>query len=406
MPELPSPDHLRRYADVLVNFALGDGAGIKRGDVVLVQAKEVAKPLYAEVCQAVWRAGGHVIDLYQPAGDAEHDLSRRFYELASDEQLDFFPATYLKGLIDQCDHAVHLLAEDDPRALEGVEPARIVRHQQSLAPMMAWQIAKESAGRFTWTVALYGTEAMAAEAHLPFDEYWEQIVSGCFLDDPDPAERWREVQRRMNTHKDMLNGLPIERLHVEGEDVDLWITLGDRRRWVGAPTRNVPSFEIFTSPDWRGTEGWVVFSEPLYCFGKLIRRARLEFDQGRVVAASAAENEDLLKALVATDGADRVGEFSLTDQRLSRITRFMACTLFDENVGGRYGNTHLALGQSLPQECYDGDPAAATPEELRRLGFNESAVHTDIVSTSDRTVTATLAGGSTRVIYADGQFAD
>jgi aminopeptidase len=271
---------------------------------------------------------------------------------------------------------------------------------------MAWQIEKESRGRWTWTVALYGTQAMADEAGMSIDSYWEQIVSACFLDDPDPKERWREVQRQMNAHLEVLNGLPIDRLHVEGEDADLWITLGERRRWVGAPTRNIPSFEIFTSPDWRGTEGWITFSEPLYVFGKLIRRARLEFREGRVTGATAAENEDLLKSIIATKGADRVGESSLTDRRLSRITRFMANTLFDQNVGGRYGNTHLAVGQSYPQECFDGDPSGVTADELRRLGFNESAVHTDIVSTTDRTVTATLAGGSRRVIYADGQFVD
>jgi aminopeptidase len=61
---IPAQDQLRKYADVLINFALADGAGIKRGDVVWVQAKEIAKPLYAEVCEAVWRAGGHVIDDY------------------------------------------------------------------------------------------------------------------------------------------------------------------------------------------------------------------------------------------------------------------------------------------------------------------------------------------------------
>jgi aminopeptidase len=81
----------------------------------------------------------------------------------------------------------------------------------------------------------------------------------------------------------------------------------------------------------------------------------------------------------------------------------MAETLYDENVGGPFGNTHLALGDAY-KDTYAGNPAELSNEDWERLGFNHSAIHTDIVSTSDRTVTATLSDGSERLIYADGQF--
>ena len=119
--------------------------------------------------------------------------------------------------------------------------------------------------------------------------------------------------------------------------------------------------------------------------------------------SSADQNEAVLKEMIATEGADRVGEFSLTDKRLSRITRFMAHTLYDENVGGPFGNTHIALGRSY-QDAYTGDPSGVAGEEWERLGFNNSSVHTDIVSTADRVVTARLRGGGERVIYRDGEF--
>ena len=173
--------------------------------------------------------------------------------------------------------------------------------------------------------------------------------------------------------------------------------------WNGGGGVNIPSFEIYTTPDWRGTNGWIRFSEPLYEYGSLITGIRLEFREGLVVEATAERNEELLRTLIATEGADRLGEFSLTDARLSPIDRFMANTLFDENAGGPFGNTHVALGQSY-KDVYDGDPSAVSDEEWARLGFNESAVHTDIVSTTDRTVTAVLGDGSERVIYASGRF--
>jgi aminopeptidase len=181
------------------------------------------------------------------------------------------------------------------------------------------------------------------------------------------------------------------------------IGVGEQRRWLGGRGRNIPSFEIFTSPDWRGTQGWIYCNQPLYRYGNLVKGIRLAFVDGRVVEASAEQNESVLREMIATEGADRLGEFSLTDRRLSRINRFMAHTLYDENVGGRYGNTHVAVGRSY-QDAYAGDPTQVSLERWSELGFNDSTVHTDVVSTTDRVVTATLRGGGERVIYRDGQF--
>jgi aminopeptidase len=403
MAYVPSPEILERYASVLIDFALGGGRGVQPGEVVRVVAPESAKPLYAALNRAVWRAGGHVIGSYQPDDDQAVNLSRDFYTLASPEQLEHFPALYTRGLIDEIDHQVTVIAPSDPRALDGVEPSRIMRRGEALRPLLDWRGEKENAGRFTWTLGMYGTPGMAAEAGMGVEEYWEQIVHACFLDDEDPVARWREIGQRLDDARQQLDALQIERLHIEGEDVDLWVSVGEQRRWLGGRGRNIPSFELFTSPDWRGTEGWIYCNQPLYRYGNLVKGIRLEFVDGRVTEASAEENEHVLKEMIATEGADRVGEFSLTDRRFSRITRFMAQTLYDENVGGSFGNTHIAVGRSY-QDAYAGDPALVSDEEWQRLGFNNSSVHTDIVSTTDRVVTATLPGGQQRVIYRDGQF--
>jgi aminopeptidase len=403
MTYLPAPEILERYADVFVNFALGGGEGVRPGEVVLVAASESAKPLYIEVTRAVLRAGCHAIGHYTPDDDAEYNMSRDFFEIASDEQIDFFPSLYRRGLVDDIDHMVALISDADMHALEGVPPAKIMRRGASMKPWMEWRTEKENAGKFTWTLGLYGTPAMAAEAGMSEAEYWEQIIKACFLDEPDPIKRWREVTSQVEDYKKRLNELDIDRVHVLGEDVDLKITLGESRQWAGGSGRNIPSFEIFTSPDWRGTEGWIYFNQPLYRYGNLVKGIRLEFRDGVVVDATAEAGEDLIKEMVATENADKVGEFSLTDSRFSRITRFMAETLFDENVGGPFGNTHIALGKSY-LDCFAGDPSTVDSAEAERLGFNDSSVHTDIVSTTDRTVTATLRDGSEVVIYSGGQF--
>ena len=153
----------------------------------------------------------------------------------------------------------------------------------------------------------------------------------------------------------------------------------------------------------RRTEGVITTTEPLYRYGNKATGIKLTFKAGKVVKIEAKTGRDWLAKMIAEEGANMVGEYSLTDSRVSRITKFMADTLFDENVGGKNGNSHFALGKSY-QDCYRGDPSKVSKAEWKKMGWNESPVHTDIVSTSNRTVTATLKSGKQVVIYKDGKF--
>ncbi len=400
---LPTQKILERYADVLVNFALNSGKGIKKGEVVHLVCYESAKPLFVELKRAILKAGGHIISDYRPDSGDRFTFDRDFFELAKPHQLKFFPRAYARGLVDEADHAVFIVSEADPHALQGIPPKRIMQRGLAWKPYMDWRRDKENAGKYTWTIGLYGTAAMAKEAGLSLQAYWGQIIKACFLDKRDPIAEWRRVYRRLETTRNKLNALPIETLHIVGPDADLVVHLGKKRQWMGGSGRNIPSFELFTSPDWRGTDGWIRFNQPLYRYGVLIEGVELWFKNGRVVKARARKNEEVLKEMIATKDADKIGEYSLTDRRFSRITKFMAETLYDENRGGPQGNTHLALGKSY-HDCYTGDPGTVSAEEWERLGFNDSSVHTDIISTAPRTVTATLTDGTKRVMYRNGRF--
>ncbi len=404
----PPKKILERYADVLVNFALGGGKGVQKGETVYLTVNEYAKPLYIELYKAIIKAGGNVIQNYipdesEPYSKANSSVSRLFYELSSDEQLKYFPSKYLKGLIDETDHSIYILSDTNKHILKGIDPKKIMMRGEAFKPYMDWRTEKENRGKFTWTLALYGTPAMAKEARMPLKKYWDEIIKACFLDKKDPIKEWKKVFAMVEKAQDKLNALPIEKMHVKGPDVDLWVHLGHKRKWMGGSGRNIPSFELFTSPYWPGTNGWIRFSEPLYRYGNLITGIELWFKDGKVVKAKAKKNEKILKEMIATKNADKAGEFSLTDKRFSRITKFMAETLFDENVGGPNGNTHIALGNAY-HDCLADDPSTLTPEDWEELGFNSSSVHTDIVSTTPRTVTAYLENGKEMVIYKDGKF--
>jgi aminopeptidase len=224
------------------------------------------------------------------------------------------------------------------------------------------------------------------------------------LDEDDPIAHWRRTEAEIKRIAAKLTRLKIEEVQVEGDDVDLRLRIGPDRRWLGGSGRNIPSFEVFTSPDWRSTEGWIRFNQPLYRYGTMVKGIELQFDKGRVIRATASENEALLLEMLATDeGASQVGEFSLTDKRLSRISKFMAQTLFDENIGGRYGNTHIAVGRAYV-DAYITGTRNVSQITFKNAGFNRSSIHTDMISTADRIVTATLPDGSKKVIYKSGQF--
>jgi aminopeptidase len=394
----PSKKILEKYADVLVNFALNSGKGVKKGEVVLLQIPESAKPILLELHRAVLKVGAHPIIQYIPDG-----MSRDFFNYANKEQISFFPAKYLKGRIEEIDHSIMIIADTDKHELEGIDPMMIMDKSRASKPYMDWRNEKESAGKFTWTLGLYGTKAGADEAGMTEEEYWQEIIKACYLNDKNPVETWQRINGEVKRIKAKLDSLKIEKVKIESKNTDLTIVLGKNRQWLAGSGCNIPSFEVFISPDCRYTEGYISFNQPLYRYGNLIKDIYLEFKNGKVVKATAKKGEKILKQMIANKGADMVGEFSLTDSRLSKITKFMAETLFDENMGGKYGNTHIALGNAY-KDSYPGEASKIKKSQWDKMGYNDSVVHTDIVSTENRVVTAWLSSGETKVIYKDGQF--
>jgi len=206
------------------------------------------------------------------------------------------------------------------------------------------------------------------------------------------------------TIKEWINSMDVNYYHVESEHIDLKIKPGKKRKWIGISGHNIPSFEIFLSPDWRGTKGVYFANQPSFRSGNYVEDLKLTFKRGSVVEINAKKGKEfVVKQLSMDKGACRVGEFSMTDKRFSRIDRFMANTLFDENYGGRYGNCHIAVGASY-SDTYDGNPAELTKEIKKDLGFNDSALHWDLVNTEKKTVTAYLNSGEKGVIYENGLF--
>jgi len=395
---VPNQEILRKYAQVLVNFALNSGVGVKPGEVVECAVPDIAKPLALELQNVILEAGAHPMLRLMPTG-----FNKDFFERASDEQLTFFPKKFLKSRVDLLDHHIGVIADVDPYELKDVDPAKLIKVRDAKKEYQDWLTDKEVAGKLTWTLGLWGVEAKAALVELSLEEYWEQIIKACYLDFDDPVKKWQELHAFQEAIKKELNAMSIEWVRIQGEDADLKLKLGADRIWQGGSGRNIPSFEFFTSPDWRGTDGWIRFNQPVYRYGQVMKDISLKFADGKLLHSEAKTGNDLLQQMFTSPNADKIGEFSLTDNRMSRITHVMAETLFDENIGGPFGNSHLAVGKAY-KDCYRGDSSKLSKKEWEERGYNDSAEHTDIVTTTNRTVTATLTTGEEVVIYRDGQF--
>ena len=399
---VPSQKIREKYADVMVNYALNGGKGIKKGDVVMLQGNEAAKPLFTEIYRMIIKKGGHVIPFYS-ISEPEYSLEKIYYQESSNHQDAFFPEKFYKGLIETIDHRLYIHAEEYSLLLKNSDPGKIMKRGESMKPWKQWCSDKENQGKYSWTICNYGTQGMADAAGLSLKEYWQQIIKACYLKDKDPVATWRQLQKNMHKIAQGLDDLNIRKIHMFGLDMDIHILLPEKAKWLSGSGCNIPSFEIFTSPDWRGTHGWIRFNQPLYRYGNKIEGIYLEFKKGKVVKVRASKNQKLLEEMIATKNANKLGEFSLTDSRYSKITKPMADTLYDENMGGKYGNTHVALGSSF-RDAYEGDSSTVTEQQWKEMGYNFSSVHTDIISTTDRTVVATLENGDKKVIYKKGKF--
>lgn len=214
----PSPEILKKYADILIKFALRSGRGCQPGDVVLLQVPECAKPILGPLQLAVLEAGGHPLIQYLPDG-----LSRQFYLHANDEQLIYNPTQRLLGTINDITHSVSIIAEDDKHELEGIDSKKMMARLQAMKRYREARQAKEGRGEFTWTLALYATPAMAEEVGMSLEEYRQQIIDACYLDYDDPIAEWQKVFVSLEETKAKLNALPMESLHITGPDADLTV---------------------------------------------------------------------------------------------------------------------------------------------------------------------------------------
>ena len=391
---------LDRYADVLLWAMKKARTGkFKKNDVVAIRYNTPSIKL-AEILNAkLLGIGMNPVLRTMPTPTME----RNHFELSNNRQLVFIPPGE-KELYKNLNGSIFLHAPESITHLKNIDPNKIGKIAVSRKIFRDILSKREEQGLFGWTLCIFPTKKLAQHAGLSMKEYTRQIINSCFLNKISPISQWEQIFKNAVSIKKWLNSLNVKFYHVESKNVDLKISPGEKRRWIGLSGHNIPSFEIFLSPDWRGTTGVYFADQPSYRSGNYVKNVRLEFNKGSAVKINAKKGEDFVKKQLSMDkGANKLGEFSLTDKRFSKINVFMANTLFDENYGGKYGNCHIAVGSSY-SDSYSGDLKSLSKNLKKRLGFNDSALHWDLVNTEKKRVSAHLTSGKIITIYENGRF--
>lgn len=351
---------LQKLAKVLVNYSLR----LKQGDKFIISGPDIAAPLIREVFREATRAGAHV-ETHITIDGLEEILLRE----GNDEQLSYVSDMY-KLDIEYFDARLVIWAQQNTRALSGVDPARLALQRGAYAPLFKRAIERMAKGEERWCGTLFPTHAHAQDAGMSLSDYEDFVYGVGLLDLDDPVTAWRRVYAEQQRIVEYLE--QHDAIHIVAPGTDIHYRVGGRK-WINcAGTENFPDGEVFSGPIENSVNGVVRFSYPAIYDGNEVADVQLTFHDGKVVESNATRGLDFLNAMLDTDaGARYVGEvaFGLN----YNIKSFSKDTLFDEKIGG---TMHMALGASLPESG----------------GVNESGLHWDMV--------CDLREGK---VYADGQ---
>lgn len=394
------PVDIENYAEVLF-WALNQtrATPLRNRDVVLIRydipGLALAEAMYTRLMDA------HLMPvplaMPTPYMEMERLLNSSYGQL-------LFQQPGLKELYTQAAGVINILAPEDLTHLQAVDPRTIAEARKADAPNRQVLARRKLSGSLAWTTCIYPTEALAQASGMSLEEYAYALQRACWLNMPDPLKEWKRLKREVGEICDWLDSLELKTLRVESEDINLKVPVGDNRRFVGVSGTNIPGYEIYFAPDARGVEGTYYADQPTLRYGHLVLGASLDFSDGIAARVEAGRGQVFLQNQMYSDsGARRLGEFSLTDKRFSRVDRFMAHTLLDENYGGEHGNCHIALGGSV-LESFTGPPEMLTPELEYSLGFNSSDMHWDLVNTQPKRVTGIRKTGDPVLLYENGTF--
>jgi aminopeptidase len=369
MATLSPEERLARYAELAVRV----GANVQNGQTVVVLTQIEHAPLARAITRAAYEAGAKYVDVEY----RDQHVRKAMIELGPDEALAYTPEwqkTLFRATADNV--LIQTAGDPEPELLADLDGERVGRAQmKEVTEIIREQMTARSVN---WTIAAFPSAGWATQVfgEPDVDKLWEAVAFCTRLDEPDPVAAWREHMARLEARASKLNELGLDALHYRGPGTDLTVGLLGNASWMSALFHtasgieyvpNMPTEEIFTTPDCRRAEGTVRSSRPLALLGDVIEGLELTIRDGKIVDVRADKGADVVKGQLASEErAAYFGEVALVDgtSRVGRTATTFFDTLYDENA-----TCHIAYGFGVP-EVFDGEPGD---------GMNVASVHTDFM---------------------------
>ncbi|MBI9104904.1 MAG: aminopeptidase [Spirochaetales bacterium] len=404
-------EYYDKIADILLH-----AINLKKGDKIQLSIDYDCREAAKHFVRKAYERGALYIELNY------HDPFMRAEAIRGSNEEIWFPEYLLKKdreAIQKGWKSAAYLSESEADVYEGLPAKKSSAYFQALGELKETKLKAAMSNQYPWTLTYLPSESMAHKAFpdLPVEKavekYWEAIIQIMRLDQDDPVAFWDAKMKRDAARSAFLNDLSPEYLHFQGPGTDLMVGANQDARWVGGYDKsihgepfmsNVPTDEIFTTPDFRKVNGKVSLTKPFTMhnqLGPIPEEAWFEFKEGRVIDYGAAKGVESLNNLFETDERNRyIGELALVDPHspFAETGILYYNGLYDENAA-----CHLALGKAYPFTMKE--PRELSDKELQKIGFNTSLMHEDMmIGGLEVNVTAILKDGTRKPIIKDGDF--
>ena len=398
-------DLLAAYARLAVRV----GVNLQPGQRLAINGLLEHAPLVRAATAEAYAVGASYVDVSY----TDQHVRRAHVEGAADDMLGWSPpwlVERLRTLGEDGGAVLSLTGNPEPDLFRDLDGGRVARARMREVVEEGLRLTD---GLINWSIVSFPNEGWARTVfgEPDVDRLWQAVATAVRLDEPDPVASWREHLDKLAQRSKALNERQFDAIRYRGPGTDLTIGLLPDSVWLSARevttgngipfVANMPTEEVFTTPDARRAEGTVASTYPLVLLGNVIRNLLLRFEDGRAVEVHADEGQDFIRAYVATDeGSTRLGEVALVDRssRVGQTGLVFYDTLFDENAAA-----HIALGNAV----LPATPGALALGEAdrRSRGINVSSIHTDfMIGSPEVDIWGVDATGNETPILANGDW--
>ena len=401
---------MRSYAKLIVRV----GANVQKGQEVRVFASLDQPEFIKMLAEECYKAGASrvTVDWNYPELTK---LSARYMKLRDLSETREWEKARMQDMVDHLPVRIFIESED-PDGLRGINPKYFKAFAARIKISKPYRDAIDN--KHQWCIAAVPGEAWAKKVHpelskrAAVEQLWKDILYTARADGEDPIADWEEHNRDLKARSKYLNDLHLRELRyhsANGTDFKVGLIptaefhAGRDKTMQGVVyDPNMPTEEVFTSPDRRTAEGIVYATKPLSYQGQLIENFSVRFEKGRAVEVKAEKGQDVLEQIISMDeGCHYLGACALVPKEspIHQSGLLFYNTLFDENAA-----CHLALGFGF-DECVKGFENM-TKEELYEIGVNDAGNHTDfMIGSDDLSIDGVDEHGNVHPIFRNGTWA-